>query len=64
MAKTDYEQLRENIFLPMCGELDVESYGIENEFAAVKDCECLKILQFSRESQPACNHKFYSLMVL
>lgn len=41
MAKTDYEQLRENIFLPMCGELDVESYGIENEFAAVKDCERL-----------------------
>lgn len=41
MTKTEYEQLKENVFFLICGELDAESYGIEDEFATGKDCERL-----------------------
>ena len=41
MTKAEYERLKETIFSLMCGELDVESYGIENEFASGKECEKL-----------------------
>ena len=41
MTKAEYERLKETVFSLMCGELDVESYGIENEFASGKECEKL-----------------------
>lgn len=37
MTKAEYERLKETVFSLMCGELDVESYGIENEFATRRD---------------------------